>query len=348
MKFYKIIIFILIVFFKTETLLSDNNLFNVNNIQLEKKGNITNNDLANRAIKKGFDQLTERILLSKDIKKLKDLNFSQIKQLVTYYQIKSVSTEKKNEELINFSVTFDKNKIHNLFYKKGISYSEISQKELYVLPVLIKENQIFIFNKNLFYKNWNDFYQIDLIDFVLPLENIEIIKNINDNKNNLFNLKLTEIFREYPDKNLALIFIEQSKDSNEKIYIQAKIQGKSISKGINLKKENLKIEKYYEQIITEIKKELVNLVKSENLIDVRTPSFLNVKLGLNKKSNLVELNSRIKSIDLIENIYVQEFNKNYMNLTIKYLGKLDKIIDSLKQKKINLQLINDQWIIKTL
>ena len=95
MKFYKIIIFILIVFFKTETLLSDNNLFNVNNIQLEKKGNITNNDLANRAIKKGFDQLTERILLSKDIKKLKDLNFSQIKQLVTYYQIKSVSTEKK-------------------------------------------------------------------------------------------------------------------------------------------------------------------------------------------------------------------------------------------------------------
>ena len=256
--------------------------------------------------------------------------------------------KKKNEELINFSVTFDKNKIHNLFYKKGISYSEISQKELYVLPVLIKENQIFIFNKNLFYKNWNDFYQIDLIDFVLPLENIEIIKNINDNKNNLFNLKLTEIFREYPDKNLALIFIEQSKDSNEKIYIQAKIQGKSISKGINLKKENLKIEKYYEQIITEIKKELVNLVKSENLIDVRTPSFLNVKLGLNKKSNLVELNSRIKSIDLIENIYVQEFNKNYMNLTIKYLGKLDKIIDSLKQKKINLQLINDQWIIKTL
>jgi len=84
------------------------------------------------------------------------------------------------------------------------------------------------------------------------------------------------------------------------------------------------------------------------LIDIRTPSFLNVKLDLNQKSNLVELNSRLQNIDLIENIYVQEFNKDYMNLTIKYLGKLDKIINSLKQKKINLQLINDQWIIKTL
>ena len=36
MKFYKLTIFILIVFLKTETLLSDNNLFNVNNIQLKK------------------------------------------------------------------------------------------------------------------------------------------------------------------------------------------------------------------------------------------------------------------------------------------------------------------------
>ena len=37
MKLCKQIIFILIVFLKTETVLSENNLFSVNNIQLEKK-----------------------------------------------------------------------------------------------------------------------------------------------------------------------------------------------------------------------------------------------------------------------------------------------------------------------
>ena len=37
-----------------------------------------------------------------------------------------------------------------------------------------------------------------------------------------------------------------------------------------------------------------------------------------------------------------------MNLRIKYLGKLDKLINALKKVNINLQLINDQWIIKTL
>ena len=65
MKFYKLIIFILIVFLKTETLLSQNNLFNVNNIKLEKKDRISNKDLSNKAIRKGFKQLTSKILLKK-------------------------------------------------------------------------------------------------------------------------------------------------------------------------------------------------------------------------------------------------------------------------------------------
>ena len=92
---------------------------------------------------------------------------------------------------------------------------------------------------------------------------------------------------------------------------------------------------------------MINIVKSKNLIDVRTPFFLNVKLNLNK-SNLVELNLRLKKVDSIENIYVQEFNKNYMNLKIKYLGNLDKIINQLKRENIDLKLINDQWVFKLL
>ena len=37
-----------------------------------------------------------------------------------------------------------------------------------------------------------------------------------------------------------------------------------------------------------------------------------------------------------------------MNLRIKYLGKLDKIINQLRKENINLKLIDDQWVIKTL
>ncbi len=348
MKLYKqIIIFILIVFFKTETVFSQNNLFNVNNIKIEKKDKVTNDFLADQAIKKGFNQLIKKILLKEDLKTLSSLNFSAIKQLVTYYQVSNITEKDQNKEFVNFSITFDKEKIHDLFYKKGISYSEILDKDLYVLPVFVKNEELFVFNNNIFYKNWNNYYENGLIEFILPLENIEIIQNINAYKDNLINLNIVNLFDGYPNKNLALILIEENKTGNIKIYIKARIQEKDISKNLIFKQQKLFSDKNYKDIIIEINNELIDLVKSRNLIDIRTPSFLNARFNIDKKNNLVELNSRIKNIDAIENIFVQDFNKDYMNLRIKYLGKLEKIISLLKTKNIDLNLNNDQWVIKT-
>ena len=104
----------------------------------------------------------------------------------------------------------------------------------------------------------------------------------------------------------------------------------------------------YEKIIYEVKDEIFNLVKSQNLIDIRTPSFLNAKLKSSNQSNLVEFNSKIKKIDLVENIFVEELNKDYVNFKIKYLGKLEKLIFELKNENINLNFINNEWVIKIL
>ncbi len=348
MKVFFQIIFILIVFLKTGNLLSDNNLFNVNNIKIEKKDKTSHNVLANKAIKKGFNQLITKILLEEDVDKFSDMNLSSIKELVTFYQVSNKYDEEKKDELVNFSITFDKDKIHDLFYEKGISYSEISDKELYILPILFKENETFIFNNNFFYKNWNNFYENDLIEFILPLENIEIIQRVYNFRNNLIGLDTNDLFKGYSNKNTAILLIEKINQNEKKIYLKTEIQGKIITKNIRIKNQNSDVDNFNEQIITNLKKEIINLVKSQNLIDIRVPSFINVTLKLKNKSNLVELHSRMKKIDLIENVYVQEFNKNYVNLKIKYLGKLEKIIFELKSENIDLKLINDQWIIKTL
>ena len=57
MKSYKLILLILIVFLKTGNVLSNTNIFNVNNIEIEKKDKTTNELLANLAIKKAFKEL---------------------------------------------------------------------------------------------------------------------------------------------------------------------------------------------------------------------------------------------------------------------------------------------------
>ena len=345
MKSYKLILFILIIFLKTGNVLSNNSIFNVNNIKIEKKGKSSNEELANEAIKKGFKKLLDKILVKKDSKKLENLKFFEIKELVTYYQVFNKKTT-NNVEKINFNISFDKEKIHNLFYNKNISYSEITNKELFILPILRKNNKIFIYNQNFFYNNWNEIYENELIEFIIPLESIEIIQNINSNRDNLLNLQIKKIFQEYPDKNLAIVLIEDNNSKEEKIYLKTKISGKNIVKNITVKRFELNEKEFYEKIITEIKKEIINSVKLQNLIDVRAPSFLNAEFETSKKSSLVELNLRLKKIDSIEKIYIQELNKETVNLRIKYLGNLDKLIKELEIKKINLRLTGDQWSIK--
>ena len=346
MKFYKLILIILIVFSKTGNVLSNTNIFDVNNIEIEKRGKSTNEALANQAIKKGFKVLINKILLEEDIKKLQGINLVAIKELVTYYRISKKDSDSFSLEKINFNISFDKDKIHDLFFKKGIAYSKITDKELFVLPILKKDNKIFIYNQNFFYNNWNKFYNTELIEFILPLESIEIFQNITLKKNNLLSLELNNIFEEYKDKNLALVIIDDEGSKEEKIYYKTKILGKNIVKKINIERTNLTEKEFYKKIIIKTKKEITNLVKNLNLIDIRVPSFLNAELKISKNNNLVELNTRLKKIDLIENIYIQEFNNEIVYLKIKYLGKLDKIIRQLENQKIILRLINDQWSIK--
>ena len=343
MKIFIQILLILIIFLRTGNLLSDNYLFNVNNVRLEKKDNISHKQLTNQAIKKGFDNLIKKILLKEDFQKVSDLRFEDIRELVAYYNISKNLEKKKNT--INFSITFDIDKIHNLFYKRGVLYSDISEKEFYILPILSVENEIFIFSNNFFYKDWKTTKDEELIEFILPIENIEIIQKINQNKNSLLDIEINSLLKEYPNQNIAIAIIEYDETKDNKVYLKTRVQGKIISRSINLDKNSFKDP---EETILKIKEEITNLVKSQNLIDIRTPSFLNISLNLNKTNNLVLLNSKIKKIDLVENIFIQEFNKNFVNLRIKYLGKLDKIISRLREENISLELINDKWVIKIL
>ena len=166
---------------------------------------------------------------------------------------------------------------------------------------------------------------------------------MNSNLDNLVNVQIKKIFKEYNNKNIALIFIEENNLVIDKIFLKTNIMGKNINKTIQIKNSKLGQQQLYEKIIDEIKNEIVNLIKSQNLIDIRTPSFINVNFLNTKKNNLVDLNKRLKKIELIENIYVQELNSNYVSLKIKYLGNISKIIEKMEKQNIILKLNNDQW-----
>ena len=346
MKLNKIIILILVIFIKTGNVLSQDSIFNVNNIEIIKKTNTSNKDIANQAIKKAYLKLIDKILLIEDKEKISKMDFTKIKELVSYYQVITNAENDKKEDIVIFNIFFDKDKLHNLFYDKDISYAEIPDKEFYLLPVLKKDDQYFIFNQNFFYEKWNDFEDNDLVEFILPFENIEIIQKINLNKNNLFDVEINTLFLEYSKKNQALILIDDKNGIVEKIFLRANISGKKINKNLLIENNFKEKEKNYREIIQRTRNEIIDLVKSKNLIDIKTPSFLNIKLTPNKNNNLAELHKRLNNIGLVDDLYVQEINSEYVLLKIKYLGKLEKIINELKKEKIILKQKNDEWGIK--
>ena len=347
MKSFNFIVIILVIFLKTGNVLSSTTLFNVNNIEVSNNFNTNNEVLANQAIKKGFQELINKVLLEKDLSKLKDLNFNKIKTLVAYYQIAETIENQKNNEIKKiFNIFFDKEKIHDLFYNYEISYSNLSQYEIYFLPIHKKKDQLYVYNQNYFYEKWNEINHDELIEFILPLENIEILQNINQLKDDLLNVDIRNVFQEYSKKNFVLVLIEEKKLNEYRIFLKTNIMGKNINKSFVVEKNQEQDKEFYNNIIINTKKEIVNLIKSQNLIDIRTPSFINIKFLLNKKNNLVELNKRIQKIDLIENLYVQEFNQKYVLLKIKYLGNINKIKSQLKEQDIVLELIADEWSLK--
>ena len=146
MKSFKYSLIILVIFLKTGNVLSEKNLFNVNNIEINNQLSSNNEILANKAIKKAFQNLIERLILDKDIATLEGLKFNQIKELVAYYQILEKTNEEK-DQVKSFNIFFDKDKLHDLFYQKGILYSDISKNELYLLPILKRKSIFYLFTK---------------------------------------------------------------------------------------------------------------------------------------------------------------------------------------------------------
>ncbi len=346
MKIFSYTILILIIFIKTGNVLSKESIFNVNNIKLVKKYTTSNQEMANQAIKMGFEQLKKKILLKTDLKKLSKLSFLEIKELVSYYQVQNLNNNLKNQEEFNYNILFDKDKLHNLFYINNIAYAEITNKEIFLLPIYLKDNEINVYNNNYFYNNWSLNSENKFVEFILPLENIETLQKINSQKNDLFNLDLKNLYPEYNGKNLALVFIEDNNSKSEKIFLKTKFLEKNIDKSLSIKRSSLNQEEFYLKIIKVVNEELISLLKLQNLIYIKTPSFLNTKFKVNTKNNLVDLKERIKKIDLIDQVYVQKFNKDFIILKIKYMGKLDKIIKQLEKQKIFLRLNGDEWSIK--
>ena len=344
MKYFKIITVILIILFKTGNNLYAESIFTVNNIEVNKDSFKNKEELINIAFKKGFEKLNSKILLEKDFTLTKNTSLRVIKNLVSHYQIVKNNNEENAQNFESVNLYFKRDKMYNFYSKNNIKYSDVSGKIIKILPILIVEDETFIYDKNFFYENWlitEKEIKTKNIEYIFPLENLETIEILKKNQNNLEAVNLTDIFDDDEEKDNLFIIIDYKKQKT-KIFLKGLISSKKIVR--NLQFENKTDKKTeYSKILKFLKKEILELVKSQNIIDIGAPAFLNINLTLNNQKDLFSFQNILNEIDLIENFNVKEFNKRFAYINIKYYGKINKIKEKLIIKGIDINFKNNQW-----
>ena len=350
MKFFFFIFCIIVFIIKTQTVFSNNLIYDVNNIEVSGKINneLDKKKLIQSAFQKAFITFINKTLLKNDAINLYKTKISTIEDLVFAYQIIKDKPKNKKENTLTINIKFDQKKISNFLAQNGISYADVKNISLTLLPVLIKDKNVYIYSDNFFYNNWlksenekentNDI----LVNYNLALENIEDLEYINLNKNKLELIDKKKITSLNDEKNFAFIIIYFT-EGKFRAFVKTYIENKEVNKNIDLKIYQGNEKKTYKEAILTLKEEISQIWKGQNLIDVNTPSFLDLYLDMKEINSYLKLRSILVSIDLIEDYSVLEMTNSYTKVRLKYKGKINKLRNKFVEKKINIKIVENAW-----
>lgn len=350
MNKYFFILSIIVFLFKTQTVFSNSSIYDVNNIEVSGKidNSSTQKKLIQKALQKAFITFVNKRLLRKDAIDLYNTKISTIEDLVFTYQIIKDEKKDKKKNILTINIKFDPKKISNFLARNKISYADVTNISLTLLPVFIKDKDIFIYNDNFFYNNWltpnKEIKDVDdiLINYSLALENIEDLEYINSNKENLELIEVKKLFSFNDVENYAFLLIYFT-EGKFRAYVKTSIENKKIDKNLNLKVYLGNEARTYEEAIINLKKEISQIWKEQNLIDVSAPLFLDLYLDVNQINDYVKLRSILNSLDVIEEYFVLEMTDEYTKVRLKYRGKVNKLKDKLLENKINFKIIDSTW-----
>lgn len=336
-----------IFFFSTEKLRAKS--FEINNIEITKpfKNNFDKNKVIDSGFQKAFLELIFRLTKSSDYKKLENFKLNEIRSMIETF---SIQEEKFINQVyyVTLGVSFNKRKIFNYLEKRNIYPSQIVKEKFLFIPIIIDENidDLIIFSNNQIYNNWNtDSKTHELINYVLPSEDLEDFDLIKKNLDNIESYNFNEITKKYDLNNYIISLIFKSNNeirSLSKIYYEKN----EIIKNNSFQNLNLNNDKDLKLFISNLKNLFEDTWKKLNEINTSIKLSINIKIENNdlKKSSRFELD--LNDIDLVNDYTIQRFNKDFIFYEILFNGTVQNFINIMKNKNYNLNTQKKIWTIE--
>ena len=326
--------------FSQENLLFVKNIKVVENIDV----NFSRDEVIDKAFAIAFEKLLSKILLSKDLDLVEKTRVKEIKKLVKSFQIKDeIFQDNKYQAL--FNVNFDKKKIGNFLEKKSILFSNPENLSVIFFPVLSINGEIKIFNDNVFYNNWQQSdHKNQLIDFVLPFEDLDELSKIKKFENDLENIEIDKIAKKYNTNDYIFAIMESNGDIL-KIFLKMNLKSNLVNVNYNIEDSNLNNILNVNSIIDGLKTKILDTWKEANAVNFSLILSLDLHFVNQDLKSLSELEKSIKKIEMIHSYSIKEFDLNKTIIKINYYGNPNKLSQEFSRFSYSLNSDQGYWAI---
>ena len=334
---------IILLFISSTKSFSEESVFVIKDIKVkgEIKLNFSREKYLNEAFSNSFDILMNKILLTSDLKKVEKIELKEIKNLIKNFQILDESY-RGDIYRAEIKISYSEKRVKNFLRNKNISFSLPKNISAVFFPVLYINEEIQNLNENFFYNNWQEIkIKNELINFILPLEDLEDISNIKKMRDNINDLDILPLVNKYEEKNYVFVFMDfDGKKLN--MHLKTNFNNNKTSKNISYNLEDISSNSDLISIMKSLKLEIVDIWKKQNLINLLMPLSIKIKFEHSELKHLDKLRKTFYNISIIDNYTLEEFNINNSNYKIYYYGNPKKLKAELL--KFGYKLINNQGV----
>src|SRR5210317_1242094 len=127
--------------------------FFINSIEIQEKleNDFNKENLINKGFKEAFDELMTKLVQSKNLNLVKDINLNEIKSMIETFTIEEEKFINKTYNL-KLGVSFDKKKVFDYLGSKNIFPTEIKEEIFLFFQIILDQvnKNILVYSKNFF------------------------------------------------------------------------------------------------------------------------------------------------------------------------------------------------------
>jgi len=354
-KFYKllnvyiyfILFSLLIVFFSTTY--SNANAFKVSDIEISSpfELNFKKNSVIDKGFQISFSNLISMITTSGDRKKIKNVPIKVLKGMIDSF---TISDEKfiNNEYFANLETTFNKKKIFKFLENKNIFPSIPKRNKVLLFPIIIeaRDDSIYLFNNNIFYDKWNEKKNsYDLLNYLLPSEDIEDLIELQKNLKDIETYDFTKLINKYDIKD-SIILIISIEGKNIRTLSKINLNNSLKLENKNYFKVDILNNNNFSNIVKSLKKIYEDQWKKNNEINTSIKLPITISINTKKTKKIIELERALDSMDLVADFNILNFNSESIKYKITYNGTPNIFLNNMKKNNLELEMKNNIWTIK--